>query len=310
MARKKDDLAKAVSQVRSNIKRIERNNKALLRNAQLKVREYRKELAALKKQGIVSKSINARSHKPTRYMLSKIRKFKDVATGNAMAIRADKIRNDIREKYIEKGTAKKVGDYLIVPKTTSKQRIGVVKGHLATYTPLGFGEERIIFLPFAAKNLNDIVTQLSNHESEINRLKERNEQFGFQLFGHNAKRGFVDANDLYKYLTENYSHLLTSPSKARQAFQEFVLIRFKHRKGMPEIEPYRGTKYYGKKNIRRDDPFYEKELRRRATERKKRLRKKETEAQKIKRLGNQRAYDRANANTRREKRMSKRLLGD
>jgi len=308
VARRKSDAEKQVSQARSRVKEIRRKSKAILKRAQIDVREYRKEISTLKKQGIVAKYINAKTHQPTRYMVSKLKRFKDVATGHAMAVPASKLTKERAAKYVKKGTARKVGRFLVLPKTAAKQRADVIKGHLATYTELGFGEERIIFLPFEAKNLNDVVAQLEDHESEINQLKERNEQFGFQLFGHNAKRGFVDAEDLHKYLTQNYSHLLSSPLKAQQAFQEFVLIRFKHRQGMPQMEPYRGTRFYGPKNKRRPDTYWEQELRKRATARKAKQRERETIQQRIVRLGNQRAYDRKKAEERREKRMFEKLM--
>lgn len=310
MPKRKNDAERALSQAKKNADSYRRKAKQLLKAAKLDVKEYKKELAQLKKQGIVSKRIDARSHKPTRYMLTKIRKFKDVATGHAMAIPVSKVPSERRSKYISKGTARQQGEFLIVPKTATNQRADVVKGHIATYTNLGMGEERVIFLPFEAKDLNDIVKQLEDHESEINQLKEPNEQFGFQLFGHNAKRGFVDADDLHKYLTQNYSHLLTSPKQAQEALQEFVLIRFRNRKGIPDMEPYHGVKYYGKKNERRDDTYYQGVLRKRAAVRKANLRAKETPKQREERLEKQRSYDRSNANARREQRMHRRLFID
>lgn len=310
MPRRNNDAKAALSQARKSAANYSKKAKQLLKAAKLETKEYRKELAALKKQGIVSKYIDARTHKPTRYMLSKLRKYKDVATGHAMAIPSSKIPKERRDKYIAKGTARQQDKFLIVPKTAANQRADVVKGHLATYTKLGFGDERVIFLPYEAKDLNDIVKQLEDHESEINTLKEPNEQFGFQLFGHNAKRGFVDADDLFKYLTQNYSHLLSSPKQAQEAFKEFVLIRFRNRKGVPEMEPYHGRKYYGKKNERRDDTYYAGVLRKRAAVRKARLREKETPKQHEERLNKQREYDRGRANDRREVRIHRRLFID
>lgn len=310
MAQRKDDASKAVSQARRQANEIKKKAQKLLRNAQLDVREYRKELSELKKQGIVSKVIDARTHKPTRYMLSKINRYKDVATGKALAVEAARIPSERRNKYLQKGTAKQVDKFLVVPKTAAKQKLDVVKGHLATYTKLAAGEERVIYLPFEAKNLNDVVRQLEDHESEINQLKEPKEQFGFQLFGHNAKRGFPDADELFRYLTLHYSHLLSDPRKAAQAFNHFVLIRFRNKKGMPELEPQTGPKRYGRKKNERRDSWYDAELRKRATLRKQKQRAKENAEQREERLEKQRNYDRQRANVRREARMGKRLLGD
>ena len=51
------------------------------------LREYRSSLAALKRAGLISQKIDARSHKPTRHMLGQIEKFKDVIEGNARAVK-------------------------------------------------------------------------------------------------------------------------------------------------------------------------------------------------------------------------------
>ena len=57
------------------------------RKKKLTLREYRGALARLKQNGLISKSIDARSHKPTRHMLAQISKFKDVVAGHAKAVK-------------------------------------------------------------------------------------------------------------------------------------------------------------------------------------------------------------------------------
>lgn len=51
------------------------------------LRDYRGKLAKLKRAGLVSPKIDARSHKPTRYMLAQIEKFNAVLEGKAKAIK-------------------------------------------------------------------------------------------------------------------------------------------------------------------------------------------------------------------------------
>jgi hypothetical protein len=312
MARKKTDAELAVSQARIHAKEIRKKSKLLLKRAKIDVREYRKELSTLKKQGIVAKRINAARHNATRYMLRKVKKFKGVATGKELAVPISRMSPHRARQYIEKGTAKREGKFLIVPKTAARQRLDIIKGHLATYTKLGQGEERVIFLPYEAKDLNEFIEQLKNHESEINSLKEPTEQFGFQLYGHNARKGFPSVNGdihgLLHYLENNYQTILSSPRKSRNAFQHFVLIRFKNKIGLPQMGPYSGVKYYDRKH-RKNDPYYQRELRKRQTSRKQLQRKKETPEQKAKRLTLQRIRDNKRSNDRREKRMAERLLG-
>ena len=59
-----------------------------LRGAQLK--EYRHNLAMLKRKGLVSDKINAAKHKPTDYMLRQIRKYKPVLEGKAAVVKVSK----------------------------------------------------------------------------------------------------------------------------------------------------------------------------------------------------------------------------
>jgi len=52
------------------------------------LRKFRSDVAKLKEKGLVSKRIDARSQKPTRHMLSQVKKFNDVLTGKAQVVHA------------------------------------------------------------------------------------------------------------------------------------------------------------------------------------------------------------------------------
>lgn len=56
----------------------------------LSIREYRSALAKAKRAGLVSSKIDARSHKPTRYMRGQLAKFSNVVKGNAKAVKLPK----------------------------------------------------------------------------------------------------------------------------------------------------------------------------------------------------------------------------
>ena len=59
-------------------------------NKKLNIRQYRSEVAALKRAGLIRSSIDARSHKPTRYMLDQIKRYRDVIDGKAKSVRVGK----------------------------------------------------------------------------------------------------------------------------------------------------------------------------------------------------------------------------
>lgn len=56
----------------------------------LGIRAYRSAVAKLKRLGLVSKRIDARSHKPTRYMLKQLDRFSDVLNDKAIVVKARK----------------------------------------------------------------------------------------------------------------------------------------------------------------------------------------------------------------------------
>lgn len=276
------------------------NNKGkrntLLQRKGLSRKEYAKRIATLKKQGIVSKSIDARSHKPTRYMLDKIRKYQDVATGMANAVRADKIRDDVRERYIERGIAQERDRFLVVPKSAANQKADISRGHIQLTNRLKHGEEQILLLPFKPRDFNEMLELIRDNASGINAMKYGDEQFGFQLFGHNSKVGYPDAEFMVERMVEQYRHILHNDRSSRQAVQDlnFVLLRFKHRKGMPLSAPYRGEKI---SHIRPKRKEFISEWEKQHTNRyragaKRRRRARETEEQTEKRLERQREYQR------------------
>jgi len=56
-------------------------------NKKLTLREYRSQLATLKRAGLISPHISPRSHKPTRHMMKQLATFRDVIAGEAKAVK-------------------------------------------------------------------------------------------------------------------------------------------------------------------------------------------------------------------------------
>jgi hypothetical protein len=321
LVKKKSAGSTGTRQVEKTLREIRARSKALLRRAELDVREYRKELVNLKKQGIVSKRIQPRSHQPTRYMLRKLKKFKGVATGHELAIPVQKLSPHRARQYTEKGIASQVGDFLLVPKTAARQKADIFKGHIRTTTELRRGQEEVIKFPARLEDMHDVLNWLAENEEMINQLKGSQGQLGFQLSGHNSRVGLANVRELIKYL-QKYDG--TDPrlrgnifnGHSKQVVREFVLIRFRPGRGgkvQPTMDPYYGVKRYSrgrgrghdKQGMRGDEYRRQKER-----ERKARQRMAESQEAHDARIEKQRQRDRARANDRRERRMAKRLLGD
>lgn len=269
--------------INQQIKEAKAKAKALLAKANTDIRAVRKDVAALKKAGIVSKRIDVRSYQPSRYMLNKIKRNADIIKGEAIAVKA---APDIRKKYRDAGTFETRGAAIIVPKDRANQTAKIKRGLVETKTRLKNGEERRVILPFKGKDLKDIAERLAD-DPTLDGLKDPLELFGARLFGHNvaAGRGYPDADGLGNYILENYNHLF-SGKNAKPAVKNFELVRFITDDGILEQgdgvidDEWR----YRKK---RDNEFTNRRRRERDALRKAALRKKETEQQRAKRLAEQ-----------------------
>ena len=82
------------------------------KNYKKNIRQYRSDLARLKKAGLVSPKIDARSHKPTRHMLAQLAKYADVISGDAVTVKAPS-----RSKASEYSDIKRVKFDRVVIKT-------------------------------------------------------------------------------------------------------------------------------------------------------------------------------------------------
>lgn len=320
MVKRKDAASEAVRQVERSLAEIRKRSKKLLKRANLDVKEYRKQLSTLKKQGLVSKRINAARHHPTRYMLKKIKTFKDVAVGRELAFPIAKLSPHRARQYVEKGIAQRIGKFITVPRTAVKQKADVYKGHIEITTQLNKGEERVIHMPAYLEDMHDVLEWLAENEDKVNELKGSKGQLGFQLQGHNSRVGLANVKELISYL-QRYDgsdprlrgNIFNGHSKQVRA--EFVIIRFRPGKGKeptPQMEPYFGVKRYSKgrgKKDRKDARRGEERRRENERLRKARQRMAEDKEQHERRLERQRQRDRARANDRREKRMHDKLMG-
>lgn len=81
------------------------------------LRKFRSEVAALKARGLTSKRVDARSQKPTRYMLGQVAKFKPVLEGRAQVITTKKAggKSAIENARQYENVLARKGRHLVVP---------------------------------------------------------------------------------------------------------------------------------------------------------------------------------------------------
>lgn len=275
--------SQAVKSVEKQVQQARQRAKKLLQNAGKDIRQVRSEVAALKKAGLVSSKIDARTYQPSRYMLEKIRKNADVLEGKSVAVKASK---KVRRKYAEKGIFEERGGALIVPREYENQRTKISRGMVEISRELRAGEERRVILPFKATDMETVANELRN-DPTLDGLKEPGELFGFRLFGHNMNTiGFPDASELADYILTHYQHLFKGKN-GRVAVKNFELLKFKAKDSQLSEAP-EGGKVWTDRRKRYKNEWAEARKRERDKLRKKKERDKETPEQRKNRLDKQR----------------------
>jgi hypothetical protein len=160
------------------------------------IKAFRHQVSVLKSKGLISKRVDARKQKPTRYMKSKIAKLKPILDGTAAGV---KVRPDLLRQYREAGFNTLMGRVIVEKRP--EEMAAIRKGHAVLSSPLGpvHIQERLI-LPFSPRNVLDFETRLRKNPEHFNRLKASGDVFAFKIFGNNSLATFEDAESLLEYL--------------------------------------------------------------------------------------------------------------
>lgn len=286
------------------------------------LKDYRHNLAILKKAGIVSKKTDARSQKVTRHYVRKINQYRGVLEGREIAVKA---KPEIREKY--KDVFKTINSHVLVPKEFPNQTAKVRR-------PKGGGSELIVkshpprevgvigqpgekrrtrgweevMLPFQPQTMPQLVEGIREHP-EMEGWLGGDEMWGFQLYGHSSRKGFPDLDEtqdgMRDYINTKYRHLF-DPRYTEQAVSHFHLIKYWPPTGEPPPTPLDMRIYNNNKPLHRPkrrsryrpegreqsswEAFMDNVPREKDKSRKRALRASETAEQKAARLAKHQAY--------------------
>lgn len=194
------------------------------------IRSFRKDVAKLRKAGVVSKRVNAATQAPTKYMQGKLRKFGDVLRNEVIAVKASPA---VRKQYVDAALFEVRGSRIIVPVEKRGMRAKIAKGkYIQTDTPLANGEFRRIILPLKATDLPGFIRYLRDNP-DVDGLKQPDDRFNFRLYGHNshATTGFIDATEMADYVENRYQYLFRGAS-SQDAFKHLEIGSFRYY--MPE----------------------------------------------------------------------------
>lgn len=188
------------------------------------IRAYRSKLALGKRLGVISHRIDARSHKPTKYMSSKLKKLADVLEGRVAAVKAPRA---VVSEFRSAGARIVNGRILVEQRPgvkTSFRKGQVTEGVIYQRRPLdrGYFEEEIT-LPVSLHNVGDMLQWLKDHNKQLTGLKNRGDQWGFKINGYRSKSSFGGFEELVDYLSY-YTNIDQIEQVAIDEHPEFLTI--------------------------------------------------------------------------------------
>lgn len=166
------------------------------------LKAFRHAVSVLRSKGLVSKRVDARKQKPTRYMKNKVKNLAPILTGEAAGV---KVRPDLLRQYREAGF--NIVNRRVIVEKRPDEIARVRKGHALIRRRLGpgFTEERLL-LPYGPKNIDDLRERFRAHPDTFDHLKEKGDLFAFRIFGYNSVETFETFEKVVAEL-EKYSAL-------------------------------------------------------------------------------------------------------
>lgn len=161
------------------------------------IKQFRSDVAKLKKKGLVSKTIDARSQEATRYMRNQVRKFADVLAGRAQVLHVPKSE----KQYYQESGFKTKGRNVIVP-TPNKEKVRRVKATKEGYpqytttqkTPTGTRRGKNTVVPYT-----DLEGFIRKEVIPLGPLKN-GEKYAFRYHGNISYGSFADVELMLNYL--------------------------------------------------------------------------------------------------------------
>ena len=211
---------------------------------------FERDVSALKKAGIVGPKIKIRDANPSTTTNGKsirelLKTFRTATPSGGQTAKIVKTNETAASEYKRLGyiTDSRRGhkaERVLVPAPVSARVSADKQGQIHVHEVNGI---ETVHLPVQYHNLTQYIEDVMNDAKAINAMKERNEAFGFQFFGHNSKRAFGTIQQLFRYLMgyESVEQVLNrSHSKdAKEMIQNLIIVK------SPEPDMYEFT---GKKN--------------------------------------------------------------
>jgi hypothetical protein len=203
------------------------------------IRAFRHKIAVLKKSGLVHPFIDARSVVPSPSLKKSIKKFSDVISGRAVAVKATRLKLTTSErKQLNYRVAAPPGATrrIIVPKAAPDERISIKRGRVQFKNPAGV--DRIEF-PVPFENLPDFFKKAKRKKKEIDRMKREDEYFAFRFFGGRSQlyRNIeLLLDEVEKYRTVEQAINNGDPSEQLEVYRNLEVVKVHRQKNWTDLK--------------------------------------------------------------------------
>lgn len=188
--------------------------------AQSDLRKFRTSVAILKKQGLISdtlangRKLDARSAYPSWKVKGKrldtlIRKYDDVVSGKATAVKVSPAK---AKAYAKTAGYERTGERVLVPHSRDESARANRMGEIVIRNKNGL--ERVQ-LPVEYHNLAQYLQGIKTDSKRIDRMKGRNEYWGFRFFGNNSSEIFRNIDMLVDFVSR-YNDVLAAKGRKKQ----------------------------------------------------------------------------------------------
>lgn len=154
-----------------------------LQAARNELKQFRHDVSILKRKGLLDKSLDARSIKPTKYLKSQLKRFKSVLSGGASPVKVSKqTQANLKKRGIDVKNGRAVIPHL------PGEKVRATRGTYKVVTPMKGGRIQRLDLALDIDDINQWLVDLSNNNYKV----PKGEQLAFQFRGYNSIGGYVD----------------------------------------------------------------------------------------------------------------------
>lgn len=164
-------------------------------HAELKA--YRHGLAILKKKGVISHSVDARSATPTKHYKAQLKKHADIIADRATAV---KVSAKKAKEYQDAGY-ERVGKNRVKVSKAPGERVHVSHGKIFTRRALKNGEMERVILPHSFNDIAAWATEGAENP-ELDALKNAGEKFAFKYDGHNSHATYLTFGQMQREISK------------------------------------------------------------------------------------------------------------